>query len=167
MDNPIGRKKREELGKIKLEAEQANVILNTMSTKLEELELFITRFNSFEEKFQIIFEFMVEENTEPTAEDIQKMQEMEKEVQEQMKVTIQNALLDLVNKPENQKAIMEFANQFSQGVQGKGQLAGMVDADGNPNWFGMAEKFLSGRNMGVPPQGAPAPAQRKSKSTGY
>ena len=60
MENPIGRKKREELTKIKLEAKQANVILNTMHGKLEQFELFIGRFNAFEEKFQIIFDVVVE-----------------------------------------------------------------------------------------------------------
>ena len=159
--NPIGKFRREKLEEISLEAKQIN-------EKFNKVDAFIDDFEKIKGQINVLFEFMVEENTEPTAEEIKEMEEQAKAVQEQMETTIQNALINLVNKPENQKSIMDFAEQFSQGLQGKGSLANLVDADGNPNWVAMIEKLMSNRGMGGQPQlqGQPA-AQTKGKSTGY
>lgn len=163
MENPIGRKKREKLEEINLEAKAIN-------EKLNKVDEFIVDFDKIKEQINILFDFMVEENTEPTAQEIAEQEKQMKEAQEQiaqqMEVTIQNALINLVNKPENQKSIMEFANQFSQGLQGKGGMAGMVNAEGNPDWLGIFEYFAKGKGGQPQLQGQPA-AQRKGKSTGY
>lgn len=164
MENPIGRKKREKLEEISLEAKGINEKLNSFT-------VFIEDFDKIKEQVNILFEFMVEENTEPTATEIKEMEEaqakVQKEIAEQMEITIQNALINLVNKPENQTAITNFANQFSQGMQGKGQLSGIMLEDGSVNWVAALEKFMSGRGVGQPQlQGQPQ-AQRKGKSTGY
>lgn len=165
MKNPIGKFKREKLEEISLEAKGINL-------KLNKFDLFILDFEKIKEQVNVLFGFMVEENTEPTATELKEMEEEQKAMQEQiaqqMEVTIQNALISLVNKPENQKSIMDFANQFSQGMQGKGSLANMVDADGNPNWWAMFERFMQSKGMGqLPGPGSQPAAQRKGKSTGY
>ena len=168
--NPMGRKKREKLDKISATALTIESNFNFVYEKLEELDLFISRFNVVEYKIQVIFDTFVVEDIEPTAQEIaeqeKQMKEAQEQISQQMEITIQNALINLVNKPENQKAIMDFAEQFSQGMQGKGQFSGMVDADGNPNIMAIIEKLMSNRGMGGQPklQGQP---QQKGKSTGY
>lgn len=164
MRNPIGKFKREKLEEINLEAKQIN-------EKLNKVDSFMEDFDTIKEQVNVLFSFMVEENTEPTIEERKEMEEqqakMQKEIQEQMEQSIQNALINLVNKKENQEAIMNFANQFSQGMQGKGALAGFVDAEGQPNWAGIIEHFMKSRGMGQPPFAGGQPSQSKGKSTGY
>lgn len=90
---------------------------NLISAKLVEFDSFKEDMTDLQEKFNQIYELFTQEEEEISEEEQKKLME---EQMEQMKGIVQGAIIDMINKEENQKAIQEFVGQFMQGVSGAG-----------------------------------------------
>ena len=112
MKNPIGKFKREKLEEIQLEIE-------SFKEKINLLESFIVDFNSFKDevslfmtKFDNLLEEIFPEEEPLTEEDLKKQQE---EQLKQFEEVIAAAIMNILNKPENQAAIEQFIMSFQAG----------------------------------------------------
>ena len=82
---------------------------------------------------------------------------MMEEQGEQMKAIIQGAIIDMINKPENQEALQKYIGQFMQGVSGAsagGEVFGMgwdklTNQDGELDLVKAAFAFFNQRGKGA------------------
>ena len=168
MKNPLKKFREEILTEIKVETELLKENFNLLTEKLEVYEKTISE---YQEKFDILFNFFTAEEEQPTAAEIEQQQ---KEAQEQMTAVIQNAFVNMVNKPENQKAINDFVNsilsQATGGAMGGPAIGGwdqLTNEDGSLNIGFAIGKFLESRTPGRTQLVGQPVSGRSGKSTGY
>ena len=161
MENPIGKKRREKLEEINSKFVQLEENVNLFAEKIDKIESFITE---FQEQWKVIFSFMTAEEEEPSQAEIDKAQ---KEQMEMFEIVIQNALLGIWNKPENQKAIQTFVSSLGGGGVGDDPLANIQNEDGSLNLQGAIQAWKQLKGGGVPMVPSKAGATSSGKSTGY
>jgi len=111
--------------------------VNLASEKLASLESFQTDMIDLKGKFDILFEmFTAQQSEEMTPEEIKEQEEAIKENMEMIKTMVQQAIIEMLAKKENQEAIHAFASQFTASMTGQAgglpfDLAAASDADGN------------------------------------
>ena len=132
MKNPIGKFRREELRKIRLEIESFKEKFNLLSEILQDILSIRNDLTLFMDSMKPIIEMFQEEEPEPTEEEmLQAQQEQMKMFEEIMKAAIMNIL----NKKENQEAIMQFVAQFRAGpsaFEGQGfDMSQMLNNEGD------------------------------------
>jgi hypothetical protein len=126
---------------------KANVkLLAEKAEKFDEIEETVKEFST---KFNDLYKNYFLPDPEITPEQIKQQEEA---ALEQMKGVIQSAIVDMVNKPENQKAISDFAGQFAGAMSGKGQggWADLMTEDGQVNWGIAIQQFMNKQNKGSP-----------------
>ena len=173
MKRPIKEFKLEILEEIKSQTLPLEEKFNLINEKLVNYEKIIddskTMVSEYREKFDVLFNFFTQEEPEPSEDEIKKQQE---EAQEQMSIMIQNAIVTMLNKPENQEAIGNMiSNILGQATGGAGgsPLDNLFGEDGGLNMNVaaklIADNFKKGSSTRLP-VGQPV-ASRSGKSTGY
>ena len=152
--------------KIKTRFESLETNVNLISAKLVELDQFKEDMSTFQEKFDHIYELFTQEEEELSEEEQKKMVE---EQVEQMKGMVQSAIIDLVNKPDNQKALQEFVSQFRGAMSGDPMAMGfdmdsIMDKDGYVDPLKAALVWFTNRTKG---SGDAPKFSGTGKKTGY
>ena len=141
------------MGKIKEIRKRFNLLegnVNIISEKLVEFETIIEDINRFEEKFDMLLDDLTLDEPEISEEEQKKLMEEQAEL---MKVMIQSAIIDLVNKPENQKALQEFVSKFRGAMTGDPMAMGfdiesLMDKDGYVDPLKAALVWFTNRQKG-------------------
>ena len=136
--------------KIKTRFESLEQNVNLVSEKLVEFDSFKEDMTTLHEKFNHVYELFTTEEEELSEEEQKKLME---EQLEQMKAMVQGAIIDLVNKPENQKALQEFVSQFRGAMSGDPMSMGfdmdsIMDKDGYVDPLKAALVWFTNRTKG-------------------
>lgn len=136
--------------------------VNLATEKLGKFELLEEKFTALETKFNEIYDMFMTPDEEITPEQVK---QQEDQALAQMESVIQSAIVKMVNKPENQKSIQDFAQGFAGAMSGKGGSGweGIMTEGGEVNWGVAIQKFMD-RNKGSTPS---PPTTTRRRTTGY
>ena len=169
MKNPFSQIKKEKLSKIELEIENFKHEFNSVKDSLVLLDSIQNDVSNFITIMQPIIELFEQPEEEPSQEQIIKEQE---EQMKQLEQVVQNALINLFNKEENQKAIMEFASRLqggAAGFEGAGfDMETILDKDGYVDPLRAAVMWFTNRDKLVGlPKGKGTPMSTSGKTGAY
>lgn len=167
MRNPIGKFRREKLEEINSKIESFQEKFDLYEKMVEDSKPII---EDVLEKIDVLFQFTVVDDTPPTPAEIKEMEEQQRTAGKEMELMIQNAIIGMWNKPENQKAISTFINGLSGGGGPEDVLQNIQNEDGSLNFAGAIEAWRALKGSApkmVGATGVPASGTSRGKSTGY
>ena len=138
------------LRRIKEEYAELKANVKLVTEKLEKFEQLENTLLDLQTKFNEIYTIFMTPDEEVSEADMIKQQE---EVADQMKIVVRNAISDMINDPENQKAIQTFMGQFSASMSGQAgglpfDLEAISDKDGNLDLLKAGFMWLANRGKG-------------------